>query len=169
MLRTLLRWLTDAPLADSIVGYLEEGRQRRSSRIRSLAWFSWTAVSIVIAIAVRKLRDRLRGMSRWRVRGPRTPETRQALRALRSAPWYTATAVGVIALSMVLATTVFAIVDGVLFRPLPYANGEELYEVTGGFTALPGFTMQSVSRPVVRLVFLDGRLHRHRHCRSETS
>jgi len=146
MLRTLLRWLTNAPLADSIVGDLEEGRQRRSSRIRSLAWFSWTAVSIVIAIAVRKLRDRLRGMSRWRVRGPRTPEMRQALRALRSAPWYTATAVGVIALSMVLATTVFAIVDGVLFRPLPYANGEELYEVTGAFTALPGFTMQSVSR-----------------------
>jgi hypothetical protein len=34
--------------------------------------------------------------------------------------WYTATVVATIALSIALASTVFAVVDGVLFKPLPY-------------------------------------------------
>jgi predicted permease len=146
LLRALLRWLTDAPLADSIVGDLEEDCRRRSSRLQAVGWFSWTALGIVIVIAMRTLRDRVRDLATARVGGRRTPEFRQALRALRSAPWYTMTAVGVIALSMVLATTVFAIVDGVLFKPLPYPNGDDLYDVTGAFTALPEFTMASISR-----------------------
>jgi putative ABC transport system permease protein len=146
VLRTLLRWLTDAPLADSIVGDLEEGRRGRSAGLRAAGWFFATALSIVIVVAMRKIRERVRDLATTRVGRRRTPELRQALRALRSAPWYTVTAVGVIALSMVLATTVFAIVDGVLFKPLPYPNADDLYDVTGGFSALPDFTMGTVSR-----------------------
>ena len=56
-------------------------------------------------------------------------ELRQALRALRRTPWYSVTVVGVIALGIALATTVFAMVDGVLFKPLPYQNAHELYVV----------------------------------------
>jgi hypothetical protein len=58
-------------------------------------------------------------------------------RALRQAPWYSAAVVGVIALTLALATTVFAIVDGVLFRPLPYPDADRLVIVEPGFRSIP--------------------------------
>jgi len=59
------------------------------------------------------------------------------MRSLRRAPWYASTVVAVIALSTALAATVFAIVDGVLFKPLTYADPAALYYVSGGFSSLP--------------------------------
>lgn len=38
-----------------------------------------------------------------------------------------------LAIAMALATTVFAVVDGVLFKPLPYERPRELYLVSGGY------------------------------------
>ncbi len=58
-------------------------------------------------------------------------------RALRQTPWYSAAVIGVIALTLALATTVFAIVDGVLFRPLPYPRADRLVVVEPGFRTLP--------------------------------
>jgi predicted permease len=58
------------------------------------------------------------------------------LRALRQAPWYAATVVGVTAMTLALATTVFAVVDGVLFRPLPYPDAKRLVTVEPGFENL---------------------------------
>ena len=52
---------------------------------------------------------------------------------LEARPGYSGTVIGVIALSMALATTVFAVVDGVLFKPLPYPRPNELYLVSGGY------------------------------------
>jgi predicted permease len=63
-------------------------------------------------------------------------EIRQAVRSLSRTPWYSVTVVSVIALSMALLTTVFAIVDGVLFKRLPYRDAEEIYVVTGTGAAL---------------------------------
>lgn len=60
-------------------------------------------------------------------------EYRYAIRSLRRAPWYAFTVITVTALGMALATTVFAIVDGVLFKPLPYPEPDELYAVSGRF------------------------------------
>jgi predicted permease len=57
---------------------------------------------------------------------------------LRRTPWYAATTIGVIALSMALATTVFAVVDGVLFKPLPYPDTSHVYVLTGGWAKHPG-------------------------------
>ena len=57
----------------------------------------------------------------------------QALRSLRRTPWYAATVITVTAWGMALATTVFAVVDGVLFRLLPYPDPDELYAVSGRF------------------------------------
>ena len=54
-----------------------------------------------------------------------------AIRTLRRSPWYSATVVATIALSIALASTVFAVVDGVLFKPLPYPEAERLYSVVG--------------------------------------
>ena len=62
-------------------------------------------------------------------------ESRQAIRSLRRVPWYAITVITVTALGMALATTVFAIVDGVLFKALPYPQPDELYAVSGRFDA----------------------------------
>src|ERR1019366_1342284 len=60
-------------------------------------------------------------------------DLRHAFRSLRRARWYSGTVIGVIALGMALATTVFAVFDGVLFKPLPYSKASELFSVTGGY------------------------------------
>jgi len=60
-------------------------------------------------------------------------EIRQALRSLRQSRWYAGTIIAVMALCVSLSTTVFAIVDGVLFKPLPYLRPAELHLMTGGY------------------------------------
>jgi len=61
------------------------------------------------------------------------PMLRHTIRFLLRSPWYSGTVVSVIALGMALATTVFAVVDGALFKPLPYERADELFRVTGGY------------------------------------
>jgi putative ABC transport system permease protein len=63
---------------------------------------------------------------------------RLAFRALRRSPWFFVTVVGTIALSISLAATVFAVVDGVLFKPLPYSAPERLFHVQGSAGAGQG-------------------------------
>jgi hypothetical protein len=68
-----------------------------------------------------------------------------AVRALRHASWYVVTAVGVMAVSVSLATSVFATVDGTLFRnfrsPHRGFEGSQYVETVGrtlgGGTATP--------------------------------
>lgn len=55
------------------------------------------------------------------------------LRGLRRSPWYTATIIGVIALGMALSTTVFAVVDGVLFKPIDLPALDRLFSVRAAF------------------------------------
>ena len=56
-------------------------------------------------------------------------DLRHASRAWRQSPWYVATVVGVLAVGIALTTVTFAVVDGVLFKPLPFAQSHELYLV----------------------------------------
>ena len=63
-------------------------------------------------------------------------EIRQAIRSLSRTPWYSVTVVSVIGLSMALLATVFAVVDGVLFKRLPYRDASEVFLVTGTGAAL---------------------------------
>jgi predicted permease len=58
-------------------------------------------------------------------------DLRFAARALRRSPAFTTTAVATIALAMVLASTTFAVVDGVLFKPLPYPDADRLFFLYG--------------------------------------
>ena len=72
-------------------------------------------------------------------------DLRYAVRSLWRAPWYSAIVIGVIALCIALATTVFAIVDGVLFKPLPYPDADRLVAIEPGFNNLPAAVTPSVS------------------------
>ena len=73
---------------------------------------------------------------------------RLAFRTLRRSPWYAATVIGTIALSISLAATAFAVVDGVLFKPLPYPAPERLFHLQG--SAGPGEGTASLSLADVR-------------------
>src|SRR5262245_42798727 len=77
----------------------------------------------------------------------RLPALTQAIRALRRTPWFTATLAIVVALGISLSTTVFAIVDGALFKPLAYRGTDRLFSVSTGWSKLsePFITFASVS------------------------
>lgn len=56
---------------------------------------------------------------------------RIVVRSLLRSPWYAATSIGTVALTIALAATVFAIVDGVLFKPLPFPEPGRLFHLQG--------------------------------------
>ncbi len=56
-------------------------------------------------------------------------DIRYAARKLLRAPGFTVVAVATLALAVGATTAVFSIVDGVLLKPLPYANSEELVKL----------------------------------------
>jgi putative ABC transport system permease protein len=62
---------------------------------------------------------------------------RYALRALRHTPWYSVSAIAVLAVAIALGTVVFAVVDGLLFKPLPYKSPGELNVLRAEAGALP--------------------------------
>jgi len=65
-------------------------------------------------------------------------DARYALRGFRRNPAFTATVIATLALAIGSTTAVFSVVDPILFRALPYANGDQLVSV--GLTApiVPG-------------------------------
>jgi predicted permease len=83
--------------------------------------------AIAFAVTVRRISDSLERVSH--VATPRTmwADLRHAMRSLRRTAWYLVSSVGVLGLSGGLATAAFAIVDGVLFKPLPYPRAAELF------------------------------------------
>lgn len=126
----MLRWLAGDALADSIAGDLMEERRRRG-----VLWYWRSSVAILIHFLTQRAREAVSDLARSLRFGSRN-EWRQSFRSLRRTPWYSLTVVAVIALTMTLATTVFAFVDGVLFKPLPYAHAEQLYLVGGPYRML---------------------------------
>jgi putative ABC transport system permease protein len=128
-MRTLLSWLTDRALADSILGDLHEGRATRG-----LLWF-WASVLGVAAYALwnRMSRstagDGLRGSS---------GDLRHAIRVLRRRPLFALCTILLLALGIGANTAVFSVVRAVLLRPLPYADADRLAFVWGGVNTSRG-------------------------------
>jgi putative ABC transport system permease protein len=148
MIARALGWIVGPSLAADICGDLVEERRRRAGRSRAAAalWFWRAALATVVVAAAVEARRNLRSWWTGPIRpGGSRSEWRQALRSLRRTPWYALTAAGVIALTMALATTVFALVDGVLFKPLPYRETNRLFGVSAGHTKLSGAPPNAVS------------------------
>jgi len=142
LLLAILRWVTSTDFAESAAGDLEERRKRSHG---GAGWRRyWLGLWSILTFAI---------VARlWSLCHPvwtsifgrnHVTELRQAGRSLMRAPWYTASVVSVMALGMALAIAVFAIVDGLLFKPLPYPEVDGLVAVTPGFRSLPS----SVGRP----------------------
>ena len=131
--------LLPAAYRDEVIADLVEERDamRHAGRgaVSTAAWLAWHVILSAVASRRRFGVGDTPGHPPRRLRFLGGPgfgrELRQAARSLRRTPWYAATIIAVVALSMALATTVFAIVDGVLFRPLPYPDADELYAVGG--------------------------------------
>ena len=123
-------------LVDSILGDLEEGRRQRASRSpwRAATWYLLSLGSILLHLGLGRLTaaslDIWRGVRRFLEPGG-GPSLRQCARTLRRTPWYAVTLVAVVILTTALSATVFAIVDGVLFKPLPYPDADQLHRASG--------------------------------------
>jgi predicted permease len=132
----MLRWLAGDHLADTIAGDLAEERARRAARdgaARAAAWHWMAMAGIGGHVMVRRALQTLRETAGGLLAGGRRGSMRQAARSLRRSPWYAFSVIAIVALSMTVATTTFAVVDGVLFKPLSYPDADELYVLSGIF------------------------------------
>jgi putative ABC transport system permease protein len=73
------------------------------------------------------LRDRTREADVWVRLESALQDARYAVRMLSRAPWFTAAAALTLAIGIGVNTAMFAVVYGVLIRPLPYADAERLH------------------------------------------
>ena len=140
LLRHPLILLTDAALADSILGDLEELRKRRAegAPFRALIWFWRAAVGLLIYVLAARVRERVRSFVRARGGGRGVGgDLQHAMRSMRRNPGFAAGAVLLLALGVGANTAVFSIVRGVMLRPLPYDRPDELVFLWGGTVTDP--------------------------------
>jgi predicted permease len=107
----------------------------------------WRALANAIAYRREPSRAEVRrsAASSWRAARPLASDVRSAARSVRLAPWQTLTTLAVIAGGLAVTATVFALVDGILFEPLPYRDAHELYAVRGVHRGASG---ESIDRTV---------------------
>jgi predicted permease len=130
----MLRWLLGRRITADIEGDLLEERARRAKRSPFLArvWFIAEAARIVASALLSRFAGSLSSVRNlWPGTRGSWNELKQALRSIARSPWYAATVVTVLALTGAMATTAFAIADGVLFKAPPYPNPDELYTAGG--------------------------------------
>lgn len=157
-LLALYRWtLRLAPAAhrraytvEQVRLFQEIWRDERPAAPVARALFSARLVwqSLVAALAVHRDRwrhaDSGRGNGRWTMGS----DLKFTWRAAGRSPWYAGTVVGVMAITIALAATTLAIVDGVLFRPLPFPQADRLVRIQPDFEGIgrPASSLSGVRR-----------------------
>jgi len=76
-------------------------------------------------------------------------DLRYAFRMMRQHPWFSAAIIGTLALGIGVNTTVFTLVNAVLFKPLPFPGGDRIVIVHANRATEPNNTI-SVSFPDLR-------------------
>ena len=99
--------------------------------VRSLLSAARAGVACHLDDARHRRAGRAPKVPRRSLRDAAISDLRQALRSIRRSPWHSVTTIGVVATGLALAATVFALVDGILFKPLPYRAPGELFAVRG--------------------------------------
>jgi putative ABC transport system permease protein len=134
--QAILRRILPPPIAEAVTGDLDE-QFRQDSRTRGVLgailryWrevFTWDTVRLVREMH-RSHSPHGRGASPSRptpFSGSFWRGLRQAVRSLRRQPSFSLTVIALVAVGIGATTTIFSVVDGVLFRQLPYDNAAEL-------------------------------------------
>lgn len=118
-----------------LIRMIEEERPR--GRFARLRWDLGVLARGCVAVAGMRLdharERRSRAPAQRRGSSGLLADIRFVSRSLGATPWYTLTVIGVVAVPVTMAATTFAIVDGVLFRPLPYPDAAALVALKPNF------------------------------------
>lgn len=142
-------WLLSLRLSpewhDVVIGDLHEGLASRQAHPLAARWWVWSQAIRVTFRPPGRGRSGARSLVHgfW---GDLTYSGRLCVRR----PLFGVAAVAVIAASSTMALTAFAVVDGVLFRPLPYPRPGELHFISGAFRGLPDLLLRPASAADVR-------------------
>jgi len=124
LLRRLLTLSVGAALSDSILGDLEEERQRREARSSRLAalWFWSNGIRVVAYVLTQRSQTAISTLVKASFVDTLLLDIRHAVRRLARRPAGAAALVLVLALGVGLTSAMFALADPFLLRPLPYAR-----------------------------------------------
>lgn len=125
----LAEWLLEAlvgpgPVGQSIVGDAREEYAQRRARAgaRATLWYWWYVVALTASYGWPPGPTILRRVGAWNFR--------QSARALARRPTFTLAIIGTLGFSIGSFTLAFALIEGVLLRPLPYPNSDRLVDVS---------------------------------------
>jgi putative ABC transport system permease protein len=128
----LLERVVPADARDAALGDLhEEFADRMQPRLGTAAarhWYWRQAFSLAGAFASARIRDIRSNYSRSRSDSMRH-DLRDALRTILRSPAYSLVVIAVLGIGIGATSAIFSFVDGVLLRPLPYANPERIVRI----------------------------------------
>ena len=131
----LLGKVVPASARDGLVGDLTELFQERRARSGALAAWAWLTSQVggtLWRFALRRLRSVFRGVWNVRLEGKMrlTDGAGGWLRQLHRARAYSVLVIAMIAIGVGAVSTVFALVEGVVLRPMPYPDPDRIVSVS---------------------------------------
>jgi len=153
----LLHWVLGSQRAEPVEEGLEELFRLRVERDGPAAARAWYRRQVLGFIwrrrSLREGSPRTGALEperppRWRILADAwAQDVKLAARSLRRAPGFTALAVGTLAIGIAANATVFSVLDGALFRPLPIPSSQFFPTAAAAVTRATSRTTWRASRP----------------------